>query len=110
MNGVRIGEVGEVWRYPVKSMAGEPLMESPVDITGVRGDRGWAVRDERAGEIRGAKKIPALMQCFARYVEDPAEGTIPHAVITLPNGTLTRTDAADANERLSAALDATVTL
>lgn len=109
-SSVLVGQVSEVWRYPVKSMAGEALPRSPIGAKGIWGDRGWAVRDERVGEIRGAKKIPALMQCFARYAEEPGEGQIPNAIITLPNGTLIRTDAPDINERLSQVLGTTVTL
>ena len=45
-----IGSVGELWRYPVKSMAGERLDRCPVSLTGLLGDRGWARRDDLAGE------------------------------------------------------------
>jgi len=70
------------------------------------GDRQWAVRDEVRGGIRGAKKIGALMTLAARYVDAPA-GPVE---IVLPDGTVTRTDEADANVRVSHALDHPVTL
>ena len=106
-----VGRVREVWRYPVKSMAGERLESSGVGARGLYGDRGWALRDEEAGEIRGAKISPALMLCGARYRERPAEdGAPPRADITLPDGTLTATDAPDVNERLSELLGRRVTL
>src|SRR5215213_2658272 len=96
-----VGKVREVWRYPLKSMAGERLEGSGVGARGLYGDRGWALRDEEAGEIRGAKMSPALMLCAARYREEPAaEGAPPHADITLPDGTGISTDAANVNERL----------
>lgn len=106
-----VGRVREVWRYPLKSMAGERLESSGVGARGLYGDRGWALRDEEAGEIRGAKISPALMLCAARYREQPAEdGAPPRADITLPDGTLTATDAPDVNERLSELLGRRVTL
>ena len=55
-----IGTVKEIWRYPVKSMAGERLQRANVGALGIHGDRGWAIRDEKAGEIRNARKLPAL--------------------------------------------------
>src|SRR5215212_11153959 len=107
-----VGRVKEVWRYPVKSMAGERLEGSEVGELGLHGDRGWALRDEEAGEIRGAKKSPALILCAARYREQPAGpgAPPPHADITLPDGTSTATDAPDAGERLSGLVGRRVTL
>lgn len=106
-----VGRVREIWRYPLKSMAGERLETCGVGARGLYGDRGWALRDEKAGEMRGAKISPALMLCAARYREQPAEDGAPiHADITLPDGTLTATDAPDVNERLSELLGRRVTL
>ena len=51
---MRVGTVIEIWRYPVKSMGGEQLDRCVVGERGLPGDRGWALRDEVAGEIRGA--------------------------------------------------------
>jgi uncharacterized protein YcbX len=104
------GTIAELWRYPVKSMAGERLAETRLAEDGVPGDRGWAVRDERRGGIRGAKKIPALMQLAARCVEEPAPGRWPAPEITLPDGVALRADAPDAAPRVSAALGTPVTL
>lgn len=67
-----IGRVRELLRYPVKSMAGESIAASEVAPgLGLTGDRAWALRDLAAGEIRGAKKIPGLLDCRARYLEEP---------------------------------------
>ncbi len=97
-----IGAVKEIWRFPIKSMAGESLARGEVGGLGIVGDRGWALRDEKAGEIRGAKKMPQLMQCHAAYDEEPAPGRVPAATITLPNGERVRTGDRDANQKLSA--------
>ncbi len=107
-----VGRVREVWRYPVKSMAGERLEGCGVGELGLYGDRGWALRDEEAGEIRGAKKSPALILCAARYREQPAGAGAPppQADITLPDGSITATDAPDVNERLSELVGRRVTL
>ena len=102
--------VTELWRYPVKSMGGERIERTDLGANGVPGDRAWAVRDERRGGIRGAKKIPDLMRCSARYAEEPAPGAVPAPEITLPDGSRLRADAADANARVSAAVGTPVTL
>jgi hypothetical protein len=92
-------------------MAGERLSGALVGALGLCGDRGWALRDEEAGEIRGAKISPALMLCAARYREEPAPGAAPpHADITLPDGSATATDAPDVNRRLSELCGRRVTL
>jgi uncharacterized protein YcbX len=44
-----IGRVTELWRYPIKSMAAEPLDEVDVSWHGLAGDRRWAfIRDSAA--------------------------------------------------------------
>ena len=81
-----MARVISIHRYPVKSMAGEDLEEATLGERGLPGDRAWAVRDEVRGGIRGAKKLPRLMECAARYEKAPApEGSSP-AEITLPGG------------------------
>jgi uncharacterized protein YcbX len=105
-----LGTVREIWRYPFKSMQGERLARCEAGPVGIAGDRGWAVRDEAAGEIRGAKKIPALMGCSARYREEPAAGGIPPVTITLPDGSTVGSDDPHAAARLSEVVGRRVTL
>ncbi len=105
-----IGTVGELWRYPVKSMGGERVDRSPVGVAGLLGDRGWAVRDEVVGEIRGARHLPLLLQCTARYLEPPGADRLPHVDITLLDGTFISSDAPDVHARLSAILGQAVSL
>jgi len=107
---MRLGRVIGIWRYPVKSMGGERLDACTVGAHGIPGDRGWALRDEAAGEIRGAKKLPDLMRCKARYATEPSEGRLPPAEITLPDGATVRSDAPDAAARLGALLGRRVSL
>ena len=107
---MQVGTVRELWRYPFKSMQGERLKASLLGPSGVLGDRGWAVRDETAGEIRGAKKLPALLRCSARYVREPEADTVPAVSITLPDGADCRSDEPGAAQALSRLLGRDVTL
>ena len=107
---MKIGTVKQIWRYAVKSMAGEQLETCTVSLPGIPGDRGWALRDETTGEITNAKNLPLLMQCAARYREAPSNGFIPHADIRLPNGVGIASDSPDVNARLSELLGRPVSL
>ncbi|MCH8283333.1 MAG: alcohol dehydrogenase catalytic domain-containing protein [Chloroflexi bacterium] len=82
---MRVGTVKQIWRYPVKSMGGETVQDCQVGERGLGGDRGWALRDETAGEIRGAKKLPELLECTARYLDAPSGESVPPVEITLPD-------------------------
>ncbi|MGA9721425.1 MAG: MOSC N-terminal beta barrel domain-containing protein [Candidatus Binatus sp.] len=106
-----IGAVKEIWRYPVKSMAGERLNRANVGALGIHGDRGWAIRDEKAGEIRNARKLPRLLHCVAVYLREPSEDDeVPPAQITMPDGTTFRSDSSEANARLSELLGRPVSI
>lgn len=107
---MRVGTVIAIWRYPVKSMAGELLTRGAFDEMGLAGDRGWAFRDEEAGEIRGAKRLPMLLQCEARYLEEPCEGTIPVAELRLPSGERLTTSDPSTAAKISALLGRKITL
>lgn len=101
----------QIWRYPAKSMLGERVSSAEVTLAGLLGDRGWAVRDEVRGGIRGAKKIGELMHLGARYLAPPSErNASPHIEVSLPDGTRVSSADADVHARISAALDHEVTL
>jgi len=91
-------------------MLGERVTTTPIGPLGLPGDRGYAIRDERAKEIRGAKKIPSLLQFSARYVETPTDAYLPPVEITLPNRTTVRTDDPQVHTRLSEAFGYEVTI
>lgn len=96
-----LGNIREIWRYPVKSMAGERLDRSAVGQRGLYGDRGWAVVNSATGEIHNAKRFPVLMQCAASYRGEPDADHIPDVDITFPDGTMLGSDSALIGGRLS---------
>ena len=106
----RLGAVKALYRHPVKSMGGESLERTVIGPNGLPGDRGWAVRDEGAGEIRGAKKLPKLLQCTARYLTEPGQDQVPEVEIGLPDGQVLRSDDPVAAAGLSVFLGRAVTL
>lgn len=105
-----IGTVQQIWRYPVKSMAGEKLTDCTVGPLGLPGDRGWAVRDEEKSEIKTGTRIPLLMQCASQYREQPTDENVPHVQIIFPDGSTVQSDDADINARLSSVLGKQVRL
>ena len=103
--------VTELWRYPVKSMGGESLAVADVTDRGLAGDRAFAVADRDTGKIASAKQPrqwAGLLECAARYVDDP--GASAPVEITLPDGTTTRSDEPDVDDRLSATFGRAVQL
>jgi hypothetical protein len=56
--------VDEMWRYPVKSMAGERLQSATLTEQGIVGDRVVQVHDGR-GRVATARTYPALLQFHA---------------------------------------------
>ena len=62
-------QVARLWRYPVKSMAGEPLQEAALGDFGVAGDRLLQVRDA-AGRLVTSRSRPGLLLHRATLGED----------------------------------------
>ncbi len=71
--------VTEIWRFPVKSMGGETLLEAGVGDLGIGGDRGWSVFDIQTGNTLTARRSPELLFASARVVDGDV-------VVTLPDG------------------------
>jgi uncharacterized protein len=82
----QIGTVGELWRYPIKSMRGESLDEAWVSERGITGDRVWAVRELERGGIMSARTFPTLLDFRAHYERDPATDPGAAIEIQLPDG------------------------
>ena len=101
--------VSEIWRYPVKSFAGEKLTSTPLLETGIPYDRHWAIRDDATGELLGGRSKGELMLFSAAFCEPPNEDR-QIAEIRFPDGTVMRTDDARIDQRLSQALERRVSL
>jgi uncharacterized protein YcbX len=86
-------------------MQGETLPEAVLTENGVVGDRAYALTDVESGKVVSAKSVrtfPAMFDCRAAFVEPPSDTAArPPVVITLPDGTSVRSDAADCDEVLS---------
>lgn len=63
---LKVGTIKEIWRYPVKGMAGERLESGSLGNMGVAGDRIWALHDVMRKEIQSCKFRPQLLRCTAR--------------------------------------------
>lgn len=103
------GRITGLYRYPVKSMAGESLQSLSFGENGIPGDRAWAVRDEERGGIRGGKRFAELMACSARYDEEPAASGSSPALVTLPDGETIATGDDALPEKLSGVIGSPVT-
>src|SRR3954453_17162868 len=85
-----VGSVAEIWRYPVKSMGGERLAQSAIAPRGLHAGRMWAARDVELNTFTTARRWPVLLQCSARYGEDPAgrsaePGDVLEVIVTFPD-------------------------
>ncbi|MFN8625943.1 MAG: MOSC domain-containing protein [Candidatus Binatia bacterium] len=98
-----IGRIGGLWRYPVKSLAGEPLVSAMLDETGIIGDRRWALKNIRTGELVNCKVLTSLLTVGAAYRDEPKPGYgVVHAEITLPDGRKLMTSDPSVNAAISA--------
>lgn len=81
--------MSELWRYPVKSMAGEALSQAEIGRHGVHGDRRWAFL--RADVPRSGfpwltiREEPRLAQCCPR-LRDPARPDHTDVLVRTPSG------------------------
>jgi uncharacterized protein YcbX len=92
-----VGKIREIWRYPVKGMAGESLESCTLGEKGIEGDRTWALRDEARKEIQSCKFRPELLLCSARSRD--ADGQVD---VLFPDGSVLGSDSAGIHARLTA--------
>lgn len=75
-----VGNVVEIWRYAVKSMAGERLDSATLTEVGLEGDRRWALVDgtpNRAGKLFTNTQDASLMRYHARLAGDGVDVLTP---------------------------------
>jgi uncharacterized protein YcbX len=101
-----LGTVSALWRFPVKSMAGERLDGALLTANGILGDRAYALIDAETGKVVSAKSVslfPGMLECRATFVEPPQPGRdLPPVRMTLPNGKTIVSEAPGAEGELSA--------
>ena len=105
--------VATLWRYPVKSMMGEELNGAEITAGGLLGDRAYALVDVETGNVISAKnpkKWPDFFAYRAAYTAPPAQNGLQAVWITLPDGTVLRSDQSDIDYNLSRALGNKVVL
>jgi uncharacterized protein YcbX len=85
---IKIGEVERLYRYPVKSMAGESLADADLGWHGLDGDRRLAFRrvEDRGGfPWLTASRLPELIRFAPKRTEPAGGGELPTHVRT-PEG------------------------
>lgn len=95
-------KVAGLWRYPVKSMQGEPLEVAAVGPSGLEGDRRWAVQVEESGRILSAKREGRLLAARA--------ATTDTVEVRLPSGQVFAGTGPETDRALSAWLEQPVHL
>ncbi len=96
----QIGRVQALWRYPVKSLRGESLVEASITERGVQGDRVMALRELDRGGIMSARFWAAMLDLGAHYDEN-ASGVESAILIDFPDGERMRSDEPSLPARLS---------
>jgi hypothetical protein len=98
--------IANLWRYPVKSMLGEQVVETRADSAGFRYDRALAVIDLRSGVVATAKH-PRLWRDLLKY---SARIDDDRVVITSPSGWALDASASEVDGKLSEGLKRAVHL
>src|SRR5258708_11971664 len=105
---LRIGSVGSLHRYPVKSMMGEELSAARIGARGLQGDRVFALADTETGKIASAKnpsKWPTLFRFQAAFTQPLVDaGPLPPVRITFPDGSTVLTGNGGIDAQLSSSL------
>ena len=101
MAKVQVGIVGELWRYPVKSLRGERMRELTVTADGAIGDRGYAIRELKYGAILSAKMWPSLFALRAGWATEPSAEGGGVVRVELPDGSSIEGDSAQTADALS---------
>ena len=93
----RVGTVSSLYRYPVKSMQGEPVARIGFDAIGAIGDRRYGIVTDDGEHVLSAKRHAALL--LASATSSPIDGGVPR--IELPDGSVIEELGAATDARLS---------
>jgi uncharacterized protein YcbX len=93
----RVGAVTSLYRYPVKSMQGEPVASIEFDAVGALGDRRYGVVTHDGAHVLSAKRHAALL--LASATSNPVAGGVPR--IELPDGSVIDELGEETDTRLS---------
>lgn len=99
-----VATITELWRFPVKSMQGEPLATATLGSGGIEGDRAWGVVSVDGRHVLSAKTVPDLLFASAAVVDG---GDV---AVTLPTGAVVLAGTDEADEALTAWLGRPVRL
>jgi len=98
---IKVGTITEIWRYPVKGMAGERLQQCHIGKQGLAGDRIWALRDILRQEIQSCKFRPELLSCIAKFRDEHKCAISDHVDITFSDGKVIGSDEPGIHQLLS---------
>lgn len=108
----QVGIIKSIYRYPVKSMAGEELPSAELGWHGIEGDRRFAFM--RTGNMSGmpwltASKMPELIRYKAYHVNG-GDPSLPIVRVRTPDGADTEVGHESLRQKLAAAFGSEVTL
>jgi uncharacterized protein YcbX len=84
-----IGEISQIYRYPVKSFAGESLDSILIEKYGLYGDRSHAIIDHSKEGWRRfitARQIPGMLNYKAHFGPPTSHTQFPELTLTAPDG------------------------
>jgi uncharacterized protein YcbX len=107
-----LDSVESIWRYPVKSMAGEEIPSAQLTTRGVLGDRVYALVELATNRVATVRTwATALLGYQAQFVAEPEVGGSPPPVrIAVPGGPTLGSADPDIDERLSTTFGRKLTL
>ncbi len=110
--GAVLGAVDTIWRFPVKSMAGEEISAAKITPRGLLGDRVYALVDQASNRTATVRSWAApLLNYRVQFVTEPEAGApAPDVRIILPDGLELTTGDPDIHRRLSAAFNRNLTM
>jgi len=99
--GQKVGNIKEIWQYPVKSMTGNKISVAKLNKEGLQGDRLWTIWDEVDQQLVGGKSFKKIMHLKASYQQATPSIANPTVAITFPDGHIVSSDKPYLNDLLA---------